>query len=88
MRHDPNKWYCTTGDRSGYSILCRVSLKFWHTMLSRAVWLQSAKVNDREGGRPLKAESSDLPLMSVMSIQPSSLTCAVQTEDQVLVSCL
>lgn len=49
-RHDPSKWYCTTDDSSVHSIpiLCNVLLKFWHAMLSRAIWLHSAKVNDRE----------------------------------------
>jgi len=87
MHHDPNKWYCTTDDSSVHSILCDVLLKFWHAMLSGAIWLYSAKVNDREG-QPPEAGSSDLPLMSVLSIQPSSLKCAVRTEDQVLLSCL
>jgi hypothetical protein len=87
MRHDPNKWHWTTDDSSADSILCDVLLKFRQAMLSWAIWLRSAKVNDTEG-QPRKAESNDLPLMSVQSIQPSSPKCAVRTEDQFLVSCL
>jgi hypothetical protein len=66
------KWYRTTDDSSVHSILCDVLLKIWHAMLSRAIRLHGVKVNDREG-QPLKAESSDLPLTSVLSIQPSFL---------------
>lgn len=74
MRHDPNKWYCMTDDSSVHSnpILCNVLLKFWYAMLSRAIWLHSAKVNDREG-QPPKAEGSELAF-DVSAVNPAEFS--------------
>jgi hypothetical protein len=68
----PTSGICTTDDSSFHSILCNILLKFWRAMLSRAIWLHSGKVNDREG-QPPKAESGELAF-DVSAVNPAEFS--------------